>query len=63
MKFQEISDLTVEELRKRLKSSKEGLFEMRMKHSLGQISNPLEIRGTRRTIARIQTALKMKTRG
>lgn len=60
MKFAEIKDLTVEELRKRLATSKSDLFEMKMKHSLGQIGNPLEIKGTRRDLARVQTALNQK---
>jgi len=60
MKFKEISDLTVEELRKREKSMSEELFETKMKHSLGQVSNPLKIRDVRRDIARIKTALADK---
>ncbi len=60
MKFSDIKDLTVEELRKRLEVSRNDLFDMKMKHSLGQVGNPLEIRGIRRSIAKINTALKHK---
>ena len=60
MKFKEIKDLTVEELRKRLNKTKVDRFEIKMKHSLGQVSNPLEIRHLRRDIARINTALTQK---
>lgn len=60
MKYSEIKDLTVEELRKRLSGMKADMFEMKMKHSLGQLGNPLEIRGTRRDLARVQTALNQK---
>ncbi len=60
MKFSDIKDLTVEELRKRYEVSKRDLFEMRMKHSLGQLANPLEIRHLRRSIAKVDTALKQK---
>ena len=60
MKFKEIQDLTVEELRKRQLSMKEELFEAKMKHSLGQVASPIEIRARRRDVARIKTALNMK---
>ena len=60
MKFEEIKDLRFEELRKRHKQMREELFEMRMKHSLGQLGSPVDIRKKRRDMARIQTALNMK---
>ena len=60
MKFVEIKDLTVEELKKRLVSAKEDHFESRMKHTLGQLSNTNHLREVRRDIGRIETALKQK---
>jgi len=60
MKFVEIQDLTVEELRKRQKLMNDNLFETKMKHKLGQVSNPLEIRALRRDLARVKTALSSK---
>ncbi|OFZ11229.1 MAG: 50S ribosomal protein L29 [Bdellovibrionales bacterium RBG_16_40_8] len=60
MKFIDIRDLTVEELRKREKSIIEESFDLRMKHSLGQVGNPLQIRSLRRDRARIRTALAAK---
>lgn len=60
MKFKEIKDLTVEELKTRWVSSQEDYFESKMKHSLGQLSNTNYIRGVRRRIARIQTALSQR---
>ncbi len=60
MKFSEIKDLTVEELRKRMKAMREELFESTMKHSLGQLANPVSIRVKRKDIARVQTALNAK---
>ena len=60
MKYEEIKDLTVEELRKRQKQLREELFEIKMKHSLGQIANPLTIRFKRKDIARVLTALNSK---
>lgn len=63
MKFTDIRDMTVEELRKRLKTNNEEMFELKMKHSLGQIASPVEIRKKRRDVARIKTALNMKVSG
>lgn len=60
MKYEEIQNLTVEELKKRYKSLREELFEMKMKHSLGQLADPVLIRRTRKNIAKISTALTSK---
>ncbi|MCB0413599.1 MAG: 50S ribosomal protein L29 [Bdellovibrionales bacterium] len=60
MKFVDIKNMTFEELVRKKKSMKEDLFEVKMKHSLGQLNNPLEIRAKRRDIARVNTALHQK---
>lgn len=60
MKYQEIKELTSAELRKRMVSIREELFEARMKHTLGQLANPLDIRSKRRDMARLNTALQTK---
>ena len=60
MKYSEIKDLTVEELRKRMKAMREDLFESKMKQSLGQLADPVSIRVKRRDIARVQTAINSK---
>ena len=60
MKFADIKDLTVEELLKRQRQMREELFELKMKHSLGQVANPLEIRSIRKNVARVKTALNNK---
>lgn len=60
MKFTEIKDLTTDELVKRKSKVAEDLFVSKMKHSLGQLGNPLEIRGLRRDVARLNTALASK---
>ncbi len=60
MKFTEIKDLTVDELRKRVHQLNEEMFELKMKHSMGQVSNPVEIRMKRRDLARVLTALNGK---
>lgn len=63
MKFNEIKDMTSGELRKRLTSLREELFEGRMKHTLGQLGNPIEIRDKRKDLARLKTALQTKLVG
>ena len=60
MKFADIRDLTVEELRKRLGQMRDEHFGLKMKHSLGQVASPVSIRVLRRDIARVQTALNIK---
>jgi large subunit ribosomal protein L29 len=63
MKYNEIKDLTVDELRKREKGIRQEATDLRLKHSLGQITNPLQIRAARRDLARVKTALSAKLRG
>ncbi len=60
MKFKDIQDLTVEELRKREKTMRVEMFDLKMKHSLGQVGNPIQIRDLRRDISKVKTALSAK---
>lgn len=60
MKFGDIKNLEVAELKKKLQLEKETLFMNKMKHSLGQLENPLTIRGLRRKVAWYETALSQK---
>jgi large subunit ribosomal protein L29 len=60
MKFVEIKDLSVTELKKKRAALSEELFQARIKNSIGQLSNPIEIRDLRRDIAKINTAIVKK---
>lgn len=60
MKFVEIKDLSVTELKKKRAALSEELFNARIKNSIGQLSNPLVIRDLRRNIAKINTAIVKK---
>lgn len=60
MKFSEIKDLTVDELRKKERALKEEFFMIKMKSALGQLANPLSIRTTRKNVAKLQTAINQK---
>ena len=57
MKIQKLRELTPEELQNKHDELWSELFGMRIKHSLGQLENPLLIRGARRDIARVKTLL------
>lgn len=60
MKQQEISKLSTEDLKARLASSTEALTKMKIGHTVTPMENPLQIRHTRRTIARLNTELKKR---
>ncbi len=60
MKYVEIKDLSVTELKKKRAALSEELFQARIKNSIGQLSNPIEIRNLRRNIAKINTAIVKK---
>lgn len=60
MKFAEVKDLSVAELKKKKTAMVEELFQARVKNSIGQLANPLEIRHLRRGLAKINTAIVKK---
>ncbi|MBS1972185.1 MAG: 50S ribosomal protein L29 [Bdellovibrionales bacterium] len=60
MKFTEIKDLSVAELKKKRAGLSEELFQARIKNTIGQLSSPIEIRNLRRDIAKINTAIVKK---
>ncbi len=60
MKFTEIKELSVNELKKKRTALSQELFQAKIKNSIGQLSNPIEIRKLRRDIARINTAIVRK---
>ena len=60
MKFVDVQELTSTELRKRVITLREELFASRMKHTLGQLASPVEIRYKRKDLARLMTALQKK---
>lgn len=60
MKYKEIVPLTDAELAKHLEESREGLFRLRFRLATRQLDNFREVRKTRRTIARLLTALRQR---
>jgi len=61
MKFSDVKDMSKVELAKKQKALVKDVFNAKMKNSLGQLSNPLEIRKMRRELARIKTAISQKS--
>ena len=60
MKFEDIKGLTVVELKKKRTAHSKELFDAKLKNSIGQLANALEIRKLRRDIARINTVIVQK---
>jgi len=60
MKPQEIRDMTIPEIERKIKESRETLLKLKLKLSTKQIENTSQIRGIKRDIARLITILKEK---
>jgi large subunit ribosomal protein L29 len=60
MKPQEIRDLSLDDLKKRLISTEEELFNLRVQLNSKQLENPMKIREARRSVARLRTILREK---
>ena len=56
MKQSEISKLDLKDLESKVIELKKKLFELKMSSYVSELENPLQIRNTRRTIARLKTA-------
>lgn len=63
MKFADVKELSTVEVNKKIRETKEKMFEAKMKNSMGQMTNPVSIRGMRRDVARLKTVLTAKLRG
>lgn len=57
MKQSVIKELSIAELQEKLSEEKIKLTEMRLNHAVTPLENPMEIRKTRKTIARLATEL------
>lgn len=63
MKAKELRDLTREELLKREKELKEEAFNLRFRHSTGQLDNTARMKLVKKDIARVETTLRQKELG
>lgn len=57
MTIKEIRELTLEELREKLAETSASLQKMKLNHAITPLENPLAIRGTRKSVARMHTEL------
>jgi large subunit ribosomal protein L29 len=54
----ELRELPEDELRSRLESAKEELFNLRFQLATGQLDNPMRVKDVRHEVARILTVLR-----
>jgi large subunit ribosomal protein L29 len=57
MKQSEINKLSKEDLQDKLGEFQKQLEELKMTHTISPLENPLQLRSTRRVVARLKTAL------
>lgn len=60
MKANEFREMTLEELETREREMEEELSNLRLRHAMRQVDNPLQLRIARRDFARIKTILAEK---
>jgi large subunit ribosomal protein L29 len=59
----ELRELPENELRIRLESAKEELFNLRFQLATGQLDNPMRVKDVRHEVARILTILRQREQG
>ena len=60
MKVAEIRELSIDELLKKSQTAHEDLADLKFKHSLNQLDNPIMIRNLRKEIAMMNTIITEK---
>lgn len=60
MKANELRELSIDELIKKINSLEEEMFNLRFQAKLGQLANPLQLRVVRRDIAKTKTIIREK---
>lgn len=60
MKGSEFKDMSEKDLQERLSELKESLSQMKFQHSVSGLESPIQIRGSRKTIARVLTELNSR---
>lgn len=63
MKAKELRELTPEEITKRQKDLREEVFNLRFRHSTGQLENTSRMKIVRKDLARITMVLREKASG
>lgn len=60
MKAKEIRDMSVDEIRQRIREEKVQLDHLQFQHAIADVQNPIQMRTSRRLIARLMTILDQK---
>ena len=60
MKAQVLTDMPLNELHDLLVAERERLVKMKMSHAVSPMENPLQIKFTRKTIARVMTEISKR---
>lgn len=60
MKTQELREMTIEDLEMKERDLAKELFNLKLRHSTGQLEDPMTIRRARRDLARVKTILREK---
>ena len=60
MKYQDIKELTDEELAKKLEDGRAELFNLRFQMATNQLDNTARVKSVKRDIARIQTEMSVR---
>ena len=60
MKSKELKELADKDLREKLEQTVEALNNMKLNHQVTPLENPMQIRATRRDIARMKTELRQR---
>ena len=58
MKASDVRELTTKELEAKLADLKKELFNLRLSHATGQLTNPLALNNVKKDIARVKTVLR-----
>ena len=58
MKANELRELPVSELEKKLADLRKDLFQLRLQHATNQLDNPMRLAAVRKDIARVQTVIR-----
>ncbi len=60
MKQEVIKELSTAELLEKIENQREQFAKLKLNHAISPIENPQRIKETRRTIARLETELRMR---
>ena len=63
MKMAMFHEMTREELQQKHRELREAIFNLRFQHATGQLENTAQLKKTRRSIARVLTALNETEKG